>query len=71
MNEFVVQKGDFTYVININQVSWSTSHSLDVRLRISQKKIETILELILGKQRHKKQWDEISDVFTKVQMEGR
>jgi hypothetical protein len=53
MNEFRHQKGDFTDIFNIEQVAWSNSHSLDVRLYISQKQIEAILELIIGKQRHK------------------
>ena len=52
-NEFKHQDGDYTYSFYIEQLSWSGSHSINVHLRISQKKIESILEKILGKQRHK------------------
>lgn len=53
-NEFRCIKGDFTYIFNIEQVPWSNSYSLNVRLYISQKKIEDILERIIGKLRYRK-----------------
>lgn len=52
-NEFRHQKGDFTYVFNIEQVAWSDTYSLRIRIYISQKKIEDTLEKIIGKLRHK------------------
>jgi hypothetical protein len=52
MNEFKSQKGDYAYIFNIDQVAWSHHYSLDVRLYISQKQIENILERIIGKLRH-------------------
>lgn len=54
MNEFRCIKGDFAYIFNIEQVAWSNSHSLNVRLYISQKKVEDILEKIIGKLRYRK-----------------
>ncbi|MHA4810292.1 hypothetical protein ACX0G9_19420 [Flavitalea flava] len=54
MNEFRCRKGDFTYIFNIEQVAWSNSYSLNVRLYISQKEIEDILERIIGKLRYRK-----------------
>jgi hypothetical protein len=48
-NEFFYVKGDYTYIFNILLSSWSNSYSLSVRLFISQKKIESIYESILGK----------------------
>jgi len=53
MNEFRKTVQGFTYTFNIDQVAWSTTFSLNVRLYISQKQIESILERIIGKQRHK------------------
>lgn len=53
MNEFRCSTGEYTYIFNIDQVVWSSSYSLHVRLYISQKKIEAILEKIIGKLRHK------------------
>src|SRR5690349_9339705 len=53
MNEFRCDKGDFVFIFNLLQSSWSDHHSIDVRLAISQKKIESILENIIGKQRHR------------------
>jgi len=52
-NEFRRQEKDFTYIFNIEQVTWSDSYSLHVRLYISEKKIESTLERIIGKLRHK------------------
>jgi hypothetical protein len=52
-NEFSSTIKSFTYTFNIEQVAWSTSFSLGVRLYVSQKQIEFILEQIIGKQRHK------------------
>jgi hypothetical protein len=52
-NEFIKIVGDFNYIINIWPVSWSSSYSVDMKLRISQRRVEDILEKILGKQRHR------------------
>ena len=52
-NEFICQKGDYNYLFILEQLSWSDHYSVQVRLAISQKQIETILERIIGKQRHK------------------
>jgi hypothetical protein len=52
-NEFRLSKGDYTYIFFIEQVAWTNSFSINVHLYISQKQIESILEKIIGKQRHK------------------
>lgn len=52
-NEFIKIEGDFKCIINICPVSWSSSYSVNMKLRISQKRVEDILEKILGKQRHR------------------
>jgi len=48
-NEFFCQKGDYTYIFNMLVTAWSNSYEIKVRLFISQKKIESIFESILGK----------------------
>lgn len=50
-NEYVCTVEDFTYSFCIDQLRWSDHYSIDVRLEISQKKIENVLEKIIGKQR--------------------
>jgi len=63
-NEFKCQKGDYTYIFNLLQTSWSDHHSVDVRLAISQKQIETILENIIGKLRYKYTfWRDIARIY--------
>jgi len=52
-NEFVLIDGDYKFIINIELTAWSTSYQLNVKVIISQKQIEDILESILGKQRHR------------------
>jgi hypothetical protein len=52
-NEYKRTDGDYTYFFRIEQVLWSDHYSIDVHLEINQKKIETVVEKILGKQRHK------------------
>lgn len=52
-NEFRCIKNEFTFIFNIEQVAWKNSYSLHVKLYISQKAIEFVLESIIGKQRHK------------------
>lgn len=63
-NEFRCQRGDYTYIFILEQLSWSDHHSVDVRLAISQKQIETILEKIIGKLRHKYTfWRDIARIY--------
>lgn len=52
-NEYKRINGDYTYFFRIEQLLWSDHYSIMVHLEISQKKIEAIVEKILGKQRHK------------------
>ena len=52
-NEYKRTDGDYTYFFRIEQVLWSDHYSINVHLEISHKKVETIVENILGKQRHK------------------
>jgi hypothetical protein len=53
-NEFRNKVGEYTYIFSIDLVSWSNSYSLDVKLYISVKQIEDILEKIIGKLRYRK-----------------
>ena len=52
-NEFVLRDGDYKFIFNIELTAWSNGYQLNVKLIISQKQIEDILEAILGKQRHR------------------
>lgn len=52
-NEYKYNNGDYTYFFRIEQVQWSDHYTINIDLRISHKKIEDIVEKILGKQRHK------------------
>jgi len=56
-NDFVRINGDFKYIINIWPVAWSSSYSVHFKLRVSQKKIEDILEAIIGKLWHRITFD--------------
>jgi hypothetical protein len=48
-NEFICKRGDFTFIFNLLQTTWSDHYSLDVRLYISVHSIEDIYEKILSK----------------------
>lgn len=48
-NEFVSNKGNFSYIFNMLLTAWNDHYSLSVRLYISQKEIEQVYERILGK----------------------
>lgn len=48
-NEFFLKQNDWTFIFNMLLTKWSDSVSLEVRLFISQKKIEDIYETVLGK----------------------
>src|ERR1700722_2850299 len=64
LNEFRCVKGDYTYIFNLLQNSWSDHYSIDVRLALSQKEIESILENIIGKLRHKYTfWRELGRIY--------
>lgn len=64
MNEFRCQREDYTNMFILEQLSWSDHHSVDVRLAISQREIETILEKIIGKLRYKYTfWREIGRIY--------
>lgn len=52
-NEYKRTDGEFTYFFRIEQLLWSDHYSIDVQLEISQKQVESLVEKILGKQRHK------------------
>lgn len=51
-NEFKRSDINHTYFFCIDQLAWSDHFSINVRLYISEKRIENILEKILGKRRH-------------------
>ena len=48
-NQFEKTQGDYTSIFNILITAWSNCYSIEVRLYISQKKIEHIYESIVGK----------------------
>jgi len=48
-NEFVSSKIDCTFIFNMLLTAWSDHFSLDVRLYVSHKKVESIYENIIGK----------------------
>ncbi len=50
-NEYQCIEGDFIFSFCIDQLRWSDHYSIDVRLEISQKNVEDILQKIIGKQR--------------------
>jgi hypothetical protein len=52
-NDFKRSVGNYTYFFCIDQLAWSDHFSINVRIYISQKHIEDILEKILGKQRNR------------------
>jgi hypothetical protein len=52
-NEFRRSIDDYSQFFCIDQLAWSDHFSLNVRLYISQKKVEDVLETILGRQRHR------------------
>jgi len=53
-NEYKRIDGDYTYFFRIEQILWSDHYSIDVHLEVSLKKIEDVLQKIIGKQRFKK-----------------
>lgn len=48
-NQFEKKQGDYTSIFNILITAWSNHFSIEVRLYISQKQIENIYEMIIGK----------------------
>ncbi|MBO9567170.1 MAG: hypothetical protein J7621_30635 [Niastella sp.] len=48
-NEFVYTGVEYDYIFNMLLTQWSDHYSLDVRLWIRQKKVEKLLQSILGK----------------------
>lgn len=52
-NEFKRSIGNYTYFFSIDQLAWSDHFSINVRINISERRIEDILEKILGRQRHR------------------
>jgi hypothetical protein len=64
MNEFLCKKDDYKYMFILEQLSWGDHYSIDVRLAISQKQIETILEKIIGKLRFKYTfWQDLARIY--------
>jgi len=51
-NSFSRSVGNYTHVFVIDVLSWSDHFSIDVRIYISEKAIENLLEKIIGKQRY-------------------
>jgi hypothetical protein len=52
-NEFKCIVGHYTYFFSIDVLAWSDHYSVNVRLYVSEDRIEDVLEKILGKQRHR------------------
>ncbi|MDX1954843.1 MAG: hypothetical protein SFU20_04865 [Chitinophagaceae bacterium] len=52
-NEFRRSTGSHTYIFSIDLLAWSDHYSINVRVYISERQVEDILEKILGKQRNR------------------
>ncbi|TCZ65207.1 hypothetical protein [Flaviaesturariibacter aridisoli] len=52
-NEFKCTIENYTYLFCIDQLTWSDHFSINVRVYISERQIEDLLERIIGKQRNR------------------